>query len=58
MPMKPAWARKGKNWWLWVFGTHDAAFFTVDKSSGGVVVRRVLERNIPWTPGCGWLACL
>jgi len=36
------WRVRGKNWWLWVFGTHDTAYFTVDKSRGGSVVRRVL----------------
>jgi transposase len=36
------WRVKGKNWWLWVFGTNDAAYFTVDKSRGSKVVRRVM----------------
>ena len=36
------WRVKGKNWWLWVFGTDTSAFFTVDKSRGSDVVRRVL----------------
>jgi transposase len=36
------WRVKGKNWWLWVFGTHDEAYFTVDKSRGSKVVRRIL----------------
>lgn len=36
------WRVKGKNWWLWVFGTHDTAYFTIDKSRGSKVVRRVL----------------
>lgn len=36
------WRVKGRNWWLWVFGTQDAAYFTVDKSRGSAVVRRVL----------------
>jgi transposase len=36
------WRVKGKNWWLWVFGTKDSAYFTVDKSRGSLVVRRVL----------------
>ena len=36
------WRVRGKNWWLWVFGTPDSAYFTVDKSRGSVVVRRVL----------------
>ncbi|MEA3437914.1 MAG: IS66 family transposase [Thermodesulfobacteriota bacterium] len=36
------WRVKGKNWWLWVFGTQDSAYFTVDKTRGGSVVRRVL----------------
>ena len=36
------WRVRGKNWWLWVFGTQDTAYFTVDQSRGGTVVRRVL----------------
>ena len=36
------WRVKGKNWWLWVFGNQDSAYFTVDRSSGSYVVRRVL----------------
>ena len=36
------WRVRGKNWWLWVFGTLDSAYFTIDKSRGSAVVRRVL----------------
>ena len=36
------WRVRGKNWWLWVFGTPDTAYFTVDKTRGSAVVRRVL----------------
>ena len=36
------WRVRGKNWWLWVFGTQESAYFTVDQSRGGSVVRRVL----------------
>lgn len=36
------WRIRGKNWWLWVFGTQDSACFTVDKTRGSAVVRRVL----------------
>jgi len=36
------WRIGGRNWWLWVFGTPDAAYFTIDKSRGSAVVRRVL----------------
>lgn len=36
------WRVNGKNWWLWVFGTLDTAFYTVDKSRGADVVRRIL----------------
>ena len=36
------WRVRSKNWWLWVFGTLDTAYFTVDKTRGSVVVRRVL----------------
>jgi transposase len=36
------WRVKGKNWWLWVFGTQDSAYFTVDKARGSSVVRWVL----------------
>jgi len=41
------WRVRGRNWWLWVFGTQDSAYFTVDKSRGSDVVRRVL----------GWVFC-
>jgi transposase len=36
------WRVRGRNWWLWVFGTQDTAYFTVDKTRGSLVVRRVL----------------
>ena len=36
------WRVRGSAWWLWVFGTQDAAYFTVDKTRGSTVVRRVL----------------
>ena len=36
------WRVRGHNWWLWVFGTPDTAYFTVDKTRGSTVVRRVL----------------
>jgi transposase len=36
------WRIRGKNWWLWVFGTKESAYFTIDKSRGAAVVRRVL----------------
>ncbi len=36
------WRVRGRNWWLWVFGTQDTAYFTVDKTRGSKVVRRVL----------------
>ncbi len=36
------WRVKGKPWWLWVFGTDRSAYFTLDKSKGSDVVRRVL----------------
>lgn len=36
------WRVRGRSWWLWVFGTQDSAYFTVDKSRGSKVVRRVL----------------
>lgn len=36
------WRVRGRNWWLWVFGTQDSAYFTVDKTRGSNVVRRVL----------------
>jgi len=41
------WRVRGRNWWLWVFGTQDSAYFTVDKSRGSDVVRQVL----------GWIFC-
>ena len=36
------WRIRGKNWWLWVFGTKESAYFVIDKSRGGDVVRRIL----------------
>lgn len=36
------WRVRGRNWWLWVFGTQDTAYFTVDRTRGSDVVRRVL----------------
>jgi len=36
------WRVNGKNWWLWVFGTFNSAFYTIDKSRGADVVRRIL----------------
>lgn len=36
------WRVRGRNWWLWVFGTQDTAYFTIDKTRGSDVVRRVL----------------
>jgi len=36
------WRVQGKNWWLWVFGTEDSAIYTIDKSRGKDVVRRIL----------------
>jgi len=36
------WRVRGRNWWLWVFGTRDTAYFTVDKTRGSSIVRRVL----------------
>ncbi len=36
------WRIKGRNWWLWVFGTDKSAYFVIDKSRGGDVVRRIL----------------
>jgi hypothetical protein len=35
------WRIKGRNWWLWVFGTNKSAYFVIDKSRGGDVVRRI-----------------
>ncbi len=36
------WRVKGRPWWLWVFGTKESAYFTIDKSRGKDVVRRIL----------------
>ncbi len=36
------WRIRGRNWWLWVFGTSKSAYFLIDKSRGGDVVRRIL----------------
>jgi len=36
------WRINGDNWWLWVFGTKDSAYYTIDKSRGKDVVRKTL----------------
>jgi len=36
------WRVRGKNWWLWVFGSIDTAYYTIDKSRGKDVVTRVI----------------
>jgi len=36
------WRVNGKRWWLWVVGNKDYAYYTVDKSRGKDVVRRIL----------------
>ena len=36
------WRVRGSPWWLWVFDTLDTAYFTIDKTRGSAVVRRVL----------------
>jgi transposase len=36
------WRVRGQKWWLWVFGTERSAYYTVDKTRGSDVVRRVL----------------
>ena len=36
------WRVNGKKWWLWVFGNTESAVYTIDKSRGKDVVRRIL----------------
>ena len=36
------WRVKGCLWWLWVFGTEESAYFSIDKSRGGDIVLRIL----------------
>jgi transposase len=36
------WRVRGIPWWLWVFGTERSAYYTVDRTRGSDVVRRVL----------------
>lgn len=36
------WRVNGKKWWLWVFGNEESAIYTIDKSRGKDVVRRIL----------------
>lgn len=36
------WRVKGDNWWLWVFGSIDTAYYTIDSSRGKDVVCRVM----------------
>ena len=53
------WRVRGKNWWLWVFGTDRSAYYTVDKTRGSDVVRRVLgELFIGVLVVDGWSAYL
>jgi transposase len=53
------WRVRGKNWWLWVFGTERSAYYTVDKTRGSDVVRRVLgELFIGVLVVDGWSAYL
>ena len=41
------WRVKGLLWWLWVFGTEESAYFSIDKSRGGDVVLRILGEIFP-----------
>ncbi len=53
------WRVRGKNWWLWVFGTERSAYYTIDKTRGSDVVRRVLgELFIGVLVVDGWSAYL
>ncbi len=36
------WRVNGEKWWLWVIGNKEAAYYTIDKSRGSDVVRRML----------------
>jgi len=36
------WRVNGKKWWLWVIGNSDYAYYTIDKSRGKDVVRKML----------------
>ncbi len=36
------WRVRGQKWWLWVFGTERSAYYTVDRTRGSDVVRRIL----------------
>lgn len=36
------WRINGDNWWLWVFGTTNTAYYTIDKSRGKNVVQKTL----------------
>lgn len=36
------WRVNGAKWWLWVIGNKQAAYYTIDKSRGKDVVRRIL----------------
>ncbi len=36
------WKVNGKKWWLWVVGNKNAAYYTIDKSRGKDVVRKML----------------
>ncbi|BBO87650.1 IS66 family transposase [Desulfosarcina ovata] len=49
------WRVRGKNWWLWVFGTPDTAYFTVDKTRGVKSCPPSARGNILRSPGGRWL---
>ena len=41
------WRLKGKLWWMWVFGTDNSAYFSIDNSRGSDVVLRILGEMFP-----------
>lgn len=50
-----SWRKNGKNWWLWAFVGKWVTFYTIDKSRGKKVPKRVLGKNYEGVVGSDFL---
>jgi len=50
-----SWRKNGKNWWLWAFVGKWTTFYTIDKSRGKKVPKRVLGKNYEGVVGSDFL---
>ena len=50
-----SWRKNGKNWWLWAFVGKWVTFYTIDKSRGKNVPKRVLGKNYEGVVGSDFL---